>query len=82
MTEPAKRIWIDGDLHAQIIDIAENMNVAPRRLVEEAVVYYLSACREQIKERIQERLDAMFAKVDAATTYTVLPPPREALNAQ
>lgn len=72
-----KMVKVKPFVHGKIMDMAEELGVTPGELVEEAVVYYLDKTRDQLMERIQERIDAMFAAVDASTTHTVLPPQRD-----
>lgn len=76
--KPVKRmVKVEPDLHDQIAAMAKELGIQPGALVEEAVVFYLKHTRNELKERVQERLDALFAKVDAHPAISGLLP-REA----
>lgn len=63
---PGQRtIKINMRLYEQIMVMAAEMGIDPGTLVEEAVVYYLLSAKEKIIERVQERVDVMFAKLEA-----------------
>lgn len=61
-----KLVRIDPGINEQIVAMAEELDITPGELVEEAVVFYLRSSRAELMRRVQERLDALFAKVDAA----------------
>lgn len=73
--KPIKKfVKVEPDLHDQIVAMAKELGITPGELVEEAVVFYLKKTRHELKERVQERLDALFAKVDKHPAFVgVLP---------
>lgn len=68
-----RMVKVKGELHDQIVTMAESMGITPGELVEEAVLYYLGQRREEINRRVQERLDRLFQQVDARFGVDVLP---------
>jgi predicted transcriptional regulator len=81
--KPAKKmVKLEPELHEQIVAMAKELSISPGDLVEEAVVFYLKKTREELKARVQERLDALFAKVDSHPPMaTLLPFPKGDVNA-
>ncbi len=60
-----KPVSVDPEIHEQVVAMAELMDITPGELVEEAVVFYLRSSRAELYRRVQERMDALFARVDA-----------------
>lgn len=70
---PMKMVKVSPALHDQIVAMSESMGITPGELVEEAVLYYLGQRREEINRRVQQRLDWLFAQVDARNRIDMLP---------
>lgn len=61
MAPVMRTMKVDRLLYEKTTIMAAQMGIAPSELVEEAVMFYLENGRELILERIQERVDALFA---------------------
>lgn len=70
-----RTVKMDMRLYEQVIAMAAEVGIEPGVLVEEAVVYYLLETKEELLKRVQERMDAFFANLEAHPKYTVLPLP-------
>jgi selenocysteine lyase/cysteine desulfurase len=72
-----RTIKMDSRLYEQIMGVAADAGISPAMLVEEAVVYYLLETKEALIQRVQERLDTLFEKLETYPKFTVLPPPTQ-----
>jgi hypothetical protein len=60
-----RSVNIDIRLYEQVIVTAAMMGIDPGTLVEEATVYFMVNAKEKLLERVQERIDSIFADLDS-----------------